>query len=281
VSRISGGGIVSSPNETGNDRHALVVDQHPLVRATLKSLLSKAGFSVMESDDGRCALSIATKGRCFDPMCSCSPSASRALLIADSPRYLDLLVSETQPPGIDGWELATSYLHTHPRGRVVMLSGNSGEEVISINSESPGTWRFIPKSRIADLPDAILAAGFMQPKRLILLVEDEPMVRNVVQTVLDKAGFASLTAADGERALELSRAYAGNIDLVLSDVEMPRVNGIQLAEQIQRERPGTPVLLMSGFSPSALPSHTMLVAKPLDFRALILRIERLLAARQS
>jgi YesN/AraC family two-component response regulator len=55
-----------------------------------------------------------------------------------------------------------------------------------------------------------------------------------------------LCAADGQEALQLSRAFPHKIHLVLSDVEMPKVNGLQLREKLLEERPGTKMLLMSG-----------------------------------
>ena len=176
---------------------------------------------------------------------------------------------------MDGWTLATSFLYEHPRSQVVLVSAEG--EVDSINYESAGGWRFIPKPHLADmLLETLQQTGFQQPKRVILLVEDEPMIRNLVKAVLGKAGYSIIPAVDGQEALALSRAYSGQIDLVLSDVEMPRVNGIQLAEQIRRERPGVEVLLMSGFSHAALPAGTRLLAKPFDFRQLAARIRELL-----
>src|SRR6266571_3140294 len=84
------------------------------------------------------------------------------------------------------------------------------------------------------------------PQFVILLAEDETLVRNVVRAMLTEAGYAVLDAVDGEHALEVSRRYDGSIHMLLSDIKMPRMNGIELSEQISRERPGIKVLLMSG-----------------------------------
>lgn len=81
---------------------------------------------------------------------------------------------------------------------------------------------------------------------VILLVEDEIIVQNVARIVLEKEGFFILSAGDGEEALVISRQYAGPIHLCLSDVKMPKMDGLQLRQQILQERPDTPVLLMSG-----------------------------------
>src|SRR5260370_30313527 len=80
----------------------------------------------------------------------------------------------------------------------------------------------------------------------ILVAEDEVLIRNVAQIVLESEGYFVLSANDGEEALNLSRQYPGTIHALLSDVNMPNTNGLQLRERILFERPGTKVLLMSG-----------------------------------
>ena len=71
-------------------------------------------------------------------------------------------------------------------------------------------------------------------------------MRNIVCMLLQHEGYQVLSAADGEEALQLAREYHGTIDLLLSDVKMPRMDGVQLAEHVVKERPGVRVLLMSG-----------------------------------
>src|ERR1700751_3664162 len=81
---------------------------------------------------------------------------------------------------------------------------------------------------------------------VILVADDEVLIRNVAQTVLESEGYFVLSANDGEEALNLSRQYPGTIHALLSDVNMPNTNGLQLRELILFERPETKVLLMSG-----------------------------------
>lgn len=81
---------------------------------------------------------------------------------------------------------------------------------------------------------------------VVLVAEDEVVVRNIVCLLLQREGHQVLSAADGKEALELAREYRGTIDLLLSDVKMPHMDGISLAEYIINERPGIRVLLMSG-----------------------------------
>jgi len=81
---------------------------------------------------------------------------------------------------------------------------------------------------------------------VILIAEDEVMVRNVVRHMMEADGHQVLAAADGQEALELSRQYSGTIDLLITDIVMPRLDGLELVRQILRERPNLRVLVMTG-----------------------------------
>ena len=85
---------------------------------------------------------------------------------------------------------------------------------------------------------------------IILVAEDEVVVRNFVRLLLQRDGHEVLVATDGYEALELSRQYCGTIDMLLTDITMPRMDGFALVEQIVKERPGIKILVMSGKMPS-------------------------------
>jgi two-component system, cell cycle sensor histidine kinase and response regulator CckA len=81
---------------------------------------------------------------------------------------------------------------------------------------------------------------------VMLLVDDDVTVLNYVRKLLKADGFTILTAGDGESALEVSRNHLGSIDLLLTDVKMPRMNGLALCKIISEERPDIKLLIMSG-----------------------------------
>lgn len=81
---------------------------------------------------------------------------------------------------------------------------------------------------------------------VILVAEDEMMIRNIVRHMMESEGHEVLTAADGAEALELSRNYTGTIDLLITDVVMPRLDGLSLIQRILEERPNLRILVMSG-----------------------------------
>src|SRR5262252_5059051 len=87
----------------------------------------------------------------------------------------------------------------------------------------------------------------MEPREtVILLAEDEPVIRNLVTLMLSKEGYAVLSANDGQEALEICRNFKDPIHLLLSDKTMPRMNGLELAEQVQKKRSEIKIMIMSG-----------------------------------
>jgi|SRR5579871_579503 len=85
----------------------------------------------------------------------------------------------------------------------------------------------------------------------ILLAEDEQGLRCMLATILQEAGFRTLIADNGSRALRLANEYYGKIDMLVSDIEMPGLTGPALAKSLRTLRPDLRVLLMSGGMPDA------------------------------
>ena len=82
----------------------------------------------------------------------------------------------------------------------------------------------------------------------ILLVEDSAALRELTRVILVRNGYTVLEAEDGVAALEVSRGFEGEIDLMLTDVVMPRMRGPVLAEQMLKERPSIAVVFLSGYT---------------------------------
>jgi signal transduction histidine kinase/CheY-like chemotaxis protein len=116
----------------------------------------------------------------------------------------------------------------------------------------------------------------------VLLVEDDARVRALVSTMLGRSGYNVLDADGGERALEIIRTHRGNIDLLLTDVVMPTMNGRVLAERLQALSPATRVLFMSGYSDEAIMRAGVQAAdvgflqKPFSSAALAAKIREIL-----
>jgi len=96
---------------------------------------------------------------------------------------------------------------------------------------------------------------FKRPSLVVLLADDELVVRSLAQSILTREGYRVLIAVDGEHALEVSRAYSGPIELLLTDVKMPKMDGLELSGHIASERPGIKILFMSGKESGELMVH--------------------------
>jgi PAS domain S-box-containing protein len=92
----------------------------------------------------------------------------------------------------------------------------------------------------------------------ILLVEDAEPLRKLAQTFLEASGFRVLSAGSGEEALEVAAGCGRSLDLLLTDVVMPGMNGRVLAEQLSPRQPGIKVLYMSGYTDSFIAGHGVL-----------------------
>jgi CheY-like chemotaxis protein len=79
------------------------------------------------------------------------------------------------------------------------------------------------------------------------LVDDTALIRHLARDVLTEAGFEVHAAADGSAALEFLRARARPIDVVITDLSMPRMDGLELMREVRRIAPRTRVVLMTGF----------------------------------
>ncbi|HEV7587726.1 MAG TPA: response regulator, partial [Longimicrobium sp.] len=86
----------------------------------------------------------------------------------------------------------------------------------------------------------------------VLLVEDEEAVRRLCSRVLRSRGYTVLEACDGEEAERLATEHPGRVDIVVTDLVMPRMSGRQLADVLARALPRLRVLFMSGYTDEAL-----------------------------
>jgi signal transduction histidine kinase len=124
--------------------------------------------------------------------------------------------------------------------------------------------------------------GLVPGKEIVLLVEDDNQVRSVAAMTLEMSGYDVLTAANGEEALLFCQRYDGKVDLLLTDLVMPRMSGQELSNRLLKLRPDTRVLYMSGYSENAIIHHgvmeegTDFIEKPFSPGALTRKIREVL-----
>jgi len=118
----------------------------------------------------------------------------------------------------------------------------------------------------------------------VLVVDDEAAVRRFAARVLEREGFHVIEAVDGVEALEIVREKRVAVDAVVSDIVMPRMNGVELLDALSVSHPDVPVLLMSGYATAALSEMGIatpcgILPKPFPPERLLAELQRCLAPR--
>ncbi len=187
----------------------------------------------------------------------------------------------TTRPLAQGLGLPTVYGIVRQTGGAVTLTSAPGEgtrvEIVlpsySEDSSQP------PASLVTGLPETRERAG----PAVVLVVEDEASVLRLVRRVLESEGMVVLSAQGAEEALLLSSQHGGVIDLLLTDVVMPGLNGLELAQRVMAERPQMHVLFMSGYADNAVVQRDVIDAgrpflqKPFAPDRLLARVRAVLA----
>ena len=212
------------------------------------------------------------------------PDAYVLLQVADTghgippdilPRIFEPFFSTKEPDKGTGLGLATVYGIVRQSGGVVTVS----------TAANVGTTFSVHLPPLAQPVSAEVAEP--QPAAVpgtetILLAEDEPAVRDLATSILRRAGYTVLAAANGEEALRIHGGHRGRIDLLLTDVIMPGMSGRVLAERILASQPGVRVLFMTGYSDDALVRHGVLdgrfslLPKPFSAHSLTSDVRRVL-----
>ena len=138
---------------------------------------------------------------------------------------------------------------------------------------APAVSRPLPQAR----PSAHASRG-----QTILIADDEEPVRRVASRLLARHGYAVREAANGAEALQVLAAAHGEIDLLVSDIIMPEMGGLELARRVANEFPNVPILLISGYSDSqelgqSFPAHLDLLQKPFSGTELIAAVAECVA----
>jgi len=175
-----------------------------------------------------------------------------------------------------GLGLATVYGIVHQNGGGIRVrsevgAGTTFEICLPFSHEEAATREYTPTA-----PPGTVG------HETILVAEDEPLVASIVKSTLRAHGYTVLYAENGEQALDVAAAHEGSIDLLFTDVVMPKMGGVTLAEKLKAQRPGLRVLYSSGYTDSALTRRGALIEgvellqKPYAPAALVERVRRTL-----
>ena len=185
----------------------------------------------------------------------------------------------TKPKGSGtGLGLATVYgIATAAGGDVRLYSENGIGTTVTVILPAVEAPAEVATALPADVADTDLT-GEQAPHETILMVEDEDDLRVITSRILTRAGYQVLSASGGEQALHLAQSHPGPINLLLTDVIMPKMTGNEVAARVGVLRPGIPVLYMSGYAEpvltdnGTLPDGVTIVEKPFTSQELLQRV---------
>jgi CheY-like chemotaxis protein len=112
---------------------------------------------------------------------------------------------------------------------------------------------------------------------MVLIVDDERVIRTLVARVLAGRGFTPLEARNGLEAVQLYGSYRSDIALVITDIDMPVMDGLEAIDRMRELTPSVPVVVMTGGGGESRPPRCGLLAKPFSPAQLVERVEAALA----
>ncbi|MBU3950282.1 MAG: response regulator [Proteobacteria bacterium] len=222
-----------------NEKKILVVDDSPIIRKIIKRELSEGGYIVEEADDGKTALA---------QFVECMP---------------DLVTLDIEMPTLDGFETFKKMRSKQSPGNfkhskeyrvpVIFITGNDNLKD-RIKGFQLGAADFITKpfvkGDVLSIVNKILKPENRLLKLTALVVDDSPTSRSIVSSTLEREGVIVIEAGDGFEAYQILCARKAEIDMVISDLDMPHLDGNTLCKKIRNELllPDLPFILLTGLN---------------------------------
>jgi len=135
------------------------------------------------------------------------------------------------------------------------------------------------QAEVASRETGVIVQG---QEETILLVDDDENMRSTIAEVLDSLGYTVLVANDGAEALEIFKAYVNIINLVLTDMVMPKMDGADLAKSIRQLRQNIPIIFATGYDKAEVLAslnqfdHSNIIGKPFVLKELAELIQKLI-----
>jgi two-component system cell cycle sensor histidine kinase/response regulator CckA len=135
-----------------------------------------------------------------------------------------------------------------------------------------------------EMTEKLVSGAEQRGSATVLVVEDDESLRELTTEILKEIGYDVLVASNGRQALEICEANGRNIQLMISDMVMPEMDGLQLAEKVAGAHPGMKIILMSGYTEHAVmrqrsvPPGIHFVHKPFTPTALRAKVREVLAS---
>ena len=198
-------------------------------------------------------------------------------------RPVDLLLTDIRMPGMKGTELAQMLRREQPALKVLFISGQPGVETTSERESLAGSYLLAKPFS----PDALAqrvreVLGVSSTRESVLIVDDDAKIRDFLRSVLEAQGYQVQETSDGSEALAKIRQNCP--DVVLTDIVMPDVEGIELIRMIRKVTPNLRIIAMSGASDGYLHAARALgadatIQKPIDIDALLVLMQSISSSR--
>lgn len=249
----------------------LIVDDDPIFRDGLTEVLENAGYRALSAADGREAVA----------------------LLENNQAVIDLMIVDLCLPDVNGFDIIVAVARRKTPIKIIAASGVFDETYLEIaksmganegvrkpESETAGSAEYWLMTVRRLLGESGSEAAQNPLQKIVLLADDERSVRSYAKTVLQHDGYQVLEAADGLDALALFRKLGGAVDILVTDINMPRMSGLELAKSIRSGCPHMPVVYISGRPQEQLhdpKARIILVPKPFSQKELLKAVRDLLS----
>ncbi len=200
-------------------RRILLVEDEEGVRVTMTALLELDDFEVLEAANGAIALDLLET------------------------EEVDLVLSDIRMPKLGGVDLLLGIKQRYPRLPVLLMTAFSSDEQTQLAIEA-GAYAVLPKPFDVEATVPTLERAMERPA--VLLVDDELQDVEELVEALERAGLDVHTVDGGRSAIEA--VGRGHIDVVVTDIRMPGIDGIEVIRQIHEQHPAVILIVISGFS---------------------------------
>jgi len=197
----------------------LIVDDDISILETVGDVFQERGYNVAMVDNGQKAIKLVMR------------------------RYFDVVLMDIRMPGIDGLETYKEVKRIIPTAAVIMMTGDSKEELVKKSIEE-GAYTVIYKPFNVKKVIKIVEEALKKP--IILIVDDRIEDRDTLRDILAEKEYRTVLAKDGYEAVGF--AEKGNFDVILLDIKMPKMDGIETMERIKEFRPDAGIIMMTGYS---------------------------------
>jgi len=202
----------------------LIVEDDKVSRSLVDGILEKSGYETLLAE-----------------------SVQEAIVHLESNNHISLIILYIMMPVEDGYSLLR-YLNDQeidPQIPVIMCSA-AGDKYSVIHSASLGAVDYLKKPIDSKLLMTKVRNIINKWEKSILIVDDEAMIRNLLKNTLEREKYGVFTADSGMNALQV--LASNHIDIVISDIHMDGMNGLELLAQIKIHYPNIPVIMITGHS---------------------------------